>query len=218
VSGTPRTHYASRGDLDIAIRYWATAVDLVVMPGPFIPIDSIDNEPSMYRFYRRLASFSRVIPFDSAGWACRRASGRRQHHRRAGRRTQHGDERVGCERHGLRVGFHRGERLLLAADHQAGQQSGIVVARPGSWAPDYDIGAQPTGATRFNTVAMEPDAVEQGFDILKIVAPSVAATAHSGQVGLPRATTPRRRACPQGQPGTDRGRRAGQLPPSPLGR
>ena len=34
------------------------------MPGPFIPIDSIDSEPSMYRFYRRLASFCRVIRFD----------------------------------------------------------------------------------------------------------------------------------------------------------
>ena len=29
-------------------------LDLVVMPGPFIPIDSIDAEPSMYRFHRRL--------------------------------------------------------------------------------------------------------------------------------------------------------------------
>ena len=37
------------------------------MPGPFIPIDSIDSEPSMYRFYRRLSSFCRVIRFDHRG-------------------------------------------------------------------------------------------------------------------------------------------------------
>ncbi len=35
--------------------------DLLVLPGPFVPIDSIDDEPSLYRFHRRLASFSRVI-------------------------------------------------------------------------------------------------------------------------------------------------------------
>ena len=40
---------------------------LLVLPGPFIPIDSIDAEPSMYRFHRRLASFSRVIRFDQRG-------------------------------------------------------------------------------------------------------------------------------------------------------
>ena len=68
MSGTPRTHYASRGDLDIAYQVLGDGPnDLVVMPGPFIPIDSIDNEPSMYRFYRRLASFSRVIRFDQRG-------------------------------------------------------------------------------------------------------------------------------------------------------
>ena len=41
--------------------------DLLVLPGPFVPIDSIDDEPSMYRFHRRLASFSRVIRFDYRG-------------------------------------------------------------------------------------------------------------------------------------------------------
>ena len=41
--------------------------DLVVLPGPFIPIGSIDDEPSMYRFHRRLASFCRVIRFDHRG-------------------------------------------------------------------------------------------------------------------------------------------------------
>ena len=39
-------------------------VDLVVLPGPYVPIDSIDAEPSMYRFHRRLASSARVIRFE----------------------------------------------------------------------------------------------------------------------------------------------------------
>ena len=68
VSRAPRTRYASRGDLDIAYQVIGDGpVDLVVMPGPFVPIDSIDSEPSMYRFYRRLSSFCRVIRFDHRG-------------------------------------------------------------------------------------------------------------------------------------------------------
>ncbi len=41
--------------------------DLVMLPGPFVPIGSIDDEPSMYRFHRRLASFSRLIRLDHRG-------------------------------------------------------------------------------------------------------------------------------------------------------
>src|SRR6516165_12753416 len=40
---------------------------MLVLPGPSIPIDTVDAEPSMYRFHRRLASFSRVIRFDQRG-------------------------------------------------------------------------------------------------------------------------------------------------------
>ena len=68
VSQAPRIRYASRGDLDIAYQVLGDGpTDLVVMPGPFIPIDSIDSEPSMFRFYRRLSSFCRVIRFDHRG-------------------------------------------------------------------------------------------------------------------------------------------------------
>jgi pimeloyl-ACP methyl ester carboxylesterase len=42
-------------------------LDLVVLPGPSIPLDSIDADPSMYRFHRRLASFARVIRLDQRG-------------------------------------------------------------------------------------------------------------------------------------------------------
>ncbi|ETA89963.1 hypothetical protein O984_24810 [Mycobacterium avium 05-4293] len=42
-------------------------IDLVLLPGPSIPIDSVDAEPSMYRFHRRLAAFARVIRLDQRG-------------------------------------------------------------------------------------------------------------------------------------------------------
>lgn len=64
----PRTRYAKCGDLDIAYQVFGEGpVDLVLLPGPSIPIDCIDSEPSMYRFHRRLATFSRVIRFDPRG-------------------------------------------------------------------------------------------------------------------------------------------------------
>ena len=62
VAQAPRTRYARCGDMDIAYQVLGDGpIDLLVLPGRFIPIDSIADEPSMYRFHRRLASFSRVI-------------------------------------------------------------------------------------------------------------------------------------------------------------
>ena len=64
----PRTRYASCGETDIAYQVFGDGpVDLVLLPGPSIPIDSVDAEPSMYRFHRRLASFARVIRLDQRG-------------------------------------------------------------------------------------------------------------------------------------------------------
>src|SRR5271169_6660749 len=54
--------------MDIAYQVFGDGpIDLLVLPGPAIPIDTIDDEPSMYRFHRRLASFCRVIRFDQRG-------------------------------------------------------------------------------------------------------------------------------------------------------
>ncbi len=177
----PRTRYASRGDLDIAYQVLGEGPsDLVVMPGPFIPIDSIDDEPSMYRFFRRLASFSRVIRFD---------------HRGMGMSSRIGSadtitsscwaedvitvmDAIECEHATIFVsGVTSTSALLLAADHPERVASLVIVngTARALWAPDYEIGTKASGADTFTTVAIEPDAVEQGFDVLGFVAPSVAA-------------------------------------------
>lgn len=62
----PRTRYARSGDsdlnLDIAYQVFGDGpTDLLMLPGPLVPIGSVDDEPSLYRFHRRLAAFSRVI-------------------------------------------------------------------------------------------------------------------------------------------------------------
>lgn len=64
----PRTRYATCGEVDIAYQVFGDGpTDLLVLPGPSIPIDTVDAEPSMYRFHRRLASFGRVIRYDQRG-------------------------------------------------------------------------------------------------------------------------------------------------------
>jgi class 3 adenylate cyclase len=179
VAQHPRTRYASRGDLDIAYQVMGDGpLDLIVMPGPFIPVDAIDSEPSMYRFFRRLASFSRVIRFD---------------HRGMGMSSRIGADKItpscwaedavtvmdaiGCERATIfGSGFTAMSSLILAADHPDRVDNLVIVngAARILWAPDYDAGERQTSATRFAKVAMEADAVEQGLDVLEAMAPSVA--------------------------------------------
>lgn len=153
-------------------------VDVVVMPGPFIPIDSIDSEPSMYRFYRRLASFCRVIRFD---------------HRGMGMSSRIGADKitpacwaedavavmdaVGIERATFFVsGFTSVSALFLAGDRPERVANLVVVngAARVLWAADYEVGSDAAAAKAFTTAAVEPDAVERGADVLGRMAPSVA--------------------------------------------
>ena len=153
-------------------------VDLLVLPGPFIPIDSIDAEPSMYRFHRRLASFSRVIRFDQRGMGLSSASAVD-----AMGPTFWAEDAIavmdaaGCEQATIfGSGFTGMSGLVLAADYPERVRSLVIVngAARVLWAPDYPVGVAASAADPFSTVALEPDAVEQGFDVLKFIAPSVA--------------------------------------------
>jgi class 3 adenylate cyclase len=67
--------------------------------------------------------------------------------------------------------------LVLAAAHPERVRSLLFVNGSPRMvrAPDYPIGADVDAANPFMTVAIEPDAVERGFDTLRFVAPTVAA-------------------------------------------
>jgi class 3 adenylate cyclase len=180
VAQVPRTRYARCGDIDIAYQVVGDGpVDLVVLPGPFIPIDSIDAEPSMYRFYRRLASFARVIRFDQRGLGL---SSRLPSVDAMGPKFWAEDaiavmDAVGCEQATLFASsFFAMTGLVLAADYPERVRSLVIVngAARVLWAPDYDVGARASVADPFSSVAMEPDAIEQGFDVLGFIAPTVA--------------------------------------------
>jgi class 3 adenylate cyclase len=176
----PRTRYAKCGDIDIAYHVFGDGpVDLVVLPGPSIPIDAIDDNPSMYRFHRRLASFSRVIRFDQRGIGL---SSRVPSTDLIGPKFWAEDvvavmDAVGCEQATIFApSYNAASGLVLAADFPERVRNLVVVngSARALWAPDYPIGARVDSSEPWMTVAMEPDAVERGFDTLKSVAPSVA--------------------------------------------
>ncbi|MBI2700094.1 adenylate/guanylate cyclase domain-containing protein [Mycobacterium gordonae] len=177
----PRTRYATCGDVDIAYQVFGDGpIDLLVLPGPSIPIDTVDAEPSMYRFHRRLASFARVIRYDQRGIGL---SSRVSSPDMIGPKHWAKDaiavmNAIGCERATiLAPGFTSMTGLVLAADYPERVSSLVCIngAARTLRAPDYPIGHEVDAADPFTTVAIEPDAVEQGFDILRIIAPSVAA-------------------------------------------
>jgi class 3 adenylate cyclase/pimeloyl-ACP methyl ester carboxylesterase len=179
-SAAPRIRYAKCGDIDIAYQVLGEGpVDLVLVAGPSIPIDSIDAEPSLYRFYRRLASFSRVIRFDLRGMGL---SSRVPSLEMIGPKFWAEDaiavmDAVGCERAAiLATSYNAMSGLVLAADYPERVSSLVIINGTARvpWAPDYPVGARPSATDPFTTIAIEPDAVEQGFDVLGIIAPTVA--------------------------------------------
>jgi class 3 adenylate cyclase len=179
-SGTPRTRYASCGDTDIAYQVFGDGpIDLVLLPGPSIPIDSVDAEPSMYRFHRRLASFARVIRLDQRGIGL---SSRVPSTDVIGPEFWAKDvvsvmNAVECERATIVApGFTSMTGLVLAADFPERVSSLVIIngAARTLYAPDYPIGAKVEDLDPFTTLAIDPDAVDQGFDMLGLIAPSVA--------------------------------------------
>jgi pimeloyl-ACP methyl ester carboxylesterase len=64
----PETRYAKSGDINIAYQVLgAGPIDLIYVPGWVTHLEYGWEEPSLARFYRKLASFSRLILFDKRG-------------------------------------------------------------------------------------------------------------------------------------------------------
>ncbi len=180
VAQLARTHYAKCGEIDIAYQVLGDGpADLLVLPGPSIPIDSIESEPSMHRFYRRLSSFCRVIRLDLRGFGLSSNIPSRE---MIGPKFWVEDaiavlDAVGCEKVSiLAPGWASMAGLVMAADHPDRVNNLVIVNGSARilWAPDYPIGTDLEQADPFMTDAMELDAVERGVDVLRVLAPSVA--------------------------------------------
>lgn len=174
----PRTRYASCSDVDIAYQVLGDGpTDVLVLPGPSIPIDTIDADPSMYRFHRRLASFSRVIRIDQRGVGM----SSRVSQDVIGPKYWAKDaiavmDAVGSEQATiLAPGFGSMTGLILAADYPERVSNLVIIngAARTLRADDYPMGFEIVEEDPYTTVAMEPDAVDQGFDMLGFIAPSM---------------------------------------------
>jgi pimeloyl-ACP methyl ester carboxylesterase len=137
----PETRYARSGDLYIAYQVVGDGPDLVWIPGWISNIDWYWEEPTVARYFERLASFSRLILFD------RRGTGVSDSLPRAPTLEEQMDDVVavmqaaGSEQAALMAQLEGGAMaMLFAATHPEMTRALVIyegMARM-SWAPDYD--------------------------------------------------------------------------------
>lgn len=180
MAASTRTRYAKCGDVDIAYQVLGDGpIDLLMYTGLIIPIDCMDEEPSMARFQRRLASFGRLIRFDKRGIGLsdRGSPSAQPTHEQW---VQDGIavlDAVGSERAAvLAPGGDTASGVMVAATHPD-RASHLVIMNGAARlmsAPDYPNGVPQSLIEPSLRLTAEPDAVDQGFDSLAMLAPSVA--------------------------------------------
>jgi class 3 adenylate cyclase len=177
---SPEIRYARDGSRHIAYQVFGSgSLDLLMFSSAVMPIDSMDEEPSLAQFHRRLASFTRVIRFDPSG------IGLSDPYVPSGtdllkewvRDAVSVMEAAGSEQAAVlapRDSSLRG--LLMAATHPELVSSLVFINGTArlARAEDYPVGIPQRILERFLEVNMEPDAVEHGLDLLANAAPSVA--------------------------------------------
>jgi class 3 adenylate cyclase len=178
---SPRTRYARCGDVEIAYQVLGEGpIDLLLFTGLIIPIECMDEEPSMARFQRRLATFGRLIRFDPRGIGLS--------DRRSPSAAPTGEHWVQdalavldaaeSERAVVLAPFlAAADGIALAAQHPERVANLVVVngaARLLS-SPDHPYGITPERLTSLARPLVEPDAVDRGVDMLTMIAPSIAA-------------------------------------------
>lgn len=138
----PETGYARSGDLHIAFQVVGDGpIDLVWVPGWISNIDHYWEEPTVARYFNRIASFSRLILFD------RRGTGVSDPLTRAPTLEEQMDdvvavmEAAGSEQAALYAQLEGGAMaMLFAATHP--ERTRALVLYEGmprmAWAPDYD--------------------------------------------------------------------------------
>lgn len=173
-----RTRYAKCGDADIAYQVLGEGqLDLLLLTGANVPIDCMDDEPSMARFQRRLASFGRLVRFDALGIGLSdrgSPSAPPTSEERAQAAVAVLDA-VGSERVAVLAMFLDAPVGLTLAARYSDRVSSLVVVNGGArmlWARDYPDGISPE-VLHSRRLVVEPDAIEQGDDALRRVAPSV---------------------------------------------
>ena len=182
VAASTRTRYARCGDADVAYQVLGEGpIDLLLLTGALIPIDCMDDEPSMARFQRRLSTFGRLLRFDGLGIGLSdrgSPSAPPTLEQRAQAAVAVLDA-IGSERAAVLAMFLDSPLGLTLASRHPDRVSSLVVVSGSArllWAPDYPDGF-PQDLIDPLRLAVEPDAVERGYDALMTFAPSVGSDA-----------------------------------------
>jgi class 3 adenylate cyclase len=178
-SGT-RTRYAKCGEVDIAYQVLGDGPpDLLLYTGSAVPIDCVDEEPSLARFQRRLASFCRLLRFDrrGVGLSDRGSPSSPPTYEQWAQDGLAVLDAAGSKCAAVLAPFTSSADAVFLAATQPERVSHLVVVNGSSralWAPDYPMGVPQSVADVMLQLTADPDATEQGHDNLAMLAPSVA--------------------------------------------
>jgi pimeloyl-ACP methyl ester carboxylesterase len=174
------TRYAKNGDVNIAYQVVGEGLlDLVLVHGWVQSFDAATEIEQLQRFYRRLASFSRLILFDKRGTGL---SDRVPVDDLPTLETRMDDMRavmdeVGSERAAV-LGHSEGGAMcaLFAATYPERTQALVMdgSAARTRWAPDYPIGATDEEIEELERSILEEWGVELIRSFLRQMAPSIA--------------------------------------------
>jgi class 3 adenylate cyclase len=181
VDERPVTRYAKTPDgVHIAYQVRGTGpLNLLALWGEGISLDSGDDEPSFARFYRRLASFSRLTRLSARGMGLSDPVSPMNLptvEQRALDAVAVMDA-VGSEQTAVFASTGAVPEALLLAVRHPERVSHLVLVHGFARvlrAPDYPTGFPQRLSDSFTEVVVEPDAVDRGVDVLAIIAPSAA--------------------------------------------
>lgn len=176
---SPEIRYARNGDTYVA--YQAFGLDspgLLAFSTGMLPIDSMNDEPSLARFHDRLASFTRLVRFDLRG------VGMSDPASPTGPPTleQWMQDAVavmdaaGLQQAAVFAPQESSLQAILLATTFPDRVNSLVIVNGTARlarADDYPAGAPQRLLDRLLDLSFEPDAVDRGFDSLDLWAPSV---------------------------------------------
>jgi pimeloyl-ACP methyl ester carboxylesterase len=177
---TPETRYTKNGDVNIAYQVIGEGpLDLVLVHGWVQSFDGASEIEPIQHFYRRLASFSRLILFDKRGTGL---SDRVPPDDLPALETRMDDMRavldeVGVEKAAV-LGHSEGGAMcaLFAATYPERTQALVMVgsAARTRWAPDYRIGATDEEIDELVTSILDGWGIDVTRSLLEQLAPSIA--------------------------------------------
>jgi pimeloyl-ACP methyl ester carboxylesterase len=140
----PTTRYVKSDDVHIAYQVFGEgSLDLLFVPGFVSNVEAIWQHPEHRAFFRRLASFCRVVLFDKRGTGMSDRGSQIFTLEQRMHDVQAVLDEVGCERAALFGVSEGGPMSLLYAATYPTRTSALVLYgcyAKRSWAPDYPIG------------------------------------------------------------------------------